>query len=96
MQDYGRTLIVGEQTFGKGTVQQHRGLGRIYDFYDNPPGSVQFIAKFYRIDGVVLNIEVLFQILFSHLILMLKNGEKARGQCATLGQHKTCKIYNLW
>ena len=52
MQDYGRALIVGEQTFGKGTVQQHRGLGRIYDFYDNPLGSVQFtIAKFYRIDG---------------------------------------------
>ncbi|MCC2604373.1 carboxy terminal-processing peptidase [Planctobacterium marinum] len=52
MQDYGRALIVGEQTFGKGTVQQHRGLGRIYDFYDNPLGSVQFtIAKFYRING---------------------------------------------
>lgn len=52
MQDYGRALIVGEQTFGKGTVQQHRGLGRIYDLYDNPLGSVQFtIAKFYRING---------------------------------------------
>lgn len=52
MQDYHRALIVGEQTFGKGTVQQHRGLGRIYDLYDNPLGSVQFtIAKFYRIDG---------------------------------------------
>ncbi|GGW88491.1 carboxy terminal-processing peptidase [Alteromonas halophila] len=52
MQDYNRALIIGEQTFGKGTVQQHRGLGRIYDLYDNPLGSVQFtIAKFYRIDG---------------------------------------------
>ncbi len=52
MQDYNRALIVGEQTFGKGTVQQHRGLGKIYDLYDNPLGSVQFtIAKFYRIDG---------------------------------------------
>jgi len=52
MQDYGRALIVGEQTFGKGTVQQHRGLGRIYDLYDNPLGHVQFtIAKFYRING---------------------------------------------
>ncbi len=29
MQDYGRALIVGEHTFGKGTVQQHRGLGRV-------------------------------------------------------------------
>ena len=52
MQDYGRALIVGEQTFGKGTVQQHRGLGRIYDMFDNPLGSVQYtIAKFYRING---------------------------------------------
>ncbi|MCY7293912.1 carboxy terminal-processing peptidase [Alteromonas sp. a30] len=52
MQDYGRALIVGEQTFGKGTVQQHRGLGRIYDLYDNPLGHVQYtIAKFYRING---------------------------------------------
>ncbi|MDF2177536.1 carboxy terminal-processing peptidase [Aliiglaciecola sp. CAU 1673] len=52
MQDYGRALIIGEQTFGKGTVQQHRGLGRIYDLFDNPLGSVQFtIAKFYRING---------------------------------------------
>lgn len=52
MQDYGRGVVVGEQTFGKGTVQQHRPLGRIYDLYDNPLGSVQFtIAKFYRING---------------------------------------------
>lgn len=52
MQDYGRALTVGEQTFGKGTVQQHRGLGRIYDLYDNDLGSIQFtVAKFYRING---------------------------------------------
>ncbi len=52
MQDYGRAVIIGEQTFGKGTVQQHRGLGRVYDLYDNPLGSVQYtIAKFYRING---------------------------------------------
>ncbi|HBY37767.1 MAG TPA: tail-specific protease, partial [Alteromonas sp.] len=52
MQDYNRALIIGEQTFGKGTVQQHKGLGRIYDLYENPLGSVQYtIAKFYRING---------------------------------------------
>ena len=52
IQDYGRGVIVGEHTFGKGTVQQHRGLGRVYDLYENPFGSIQFtIAKFYRING---------------------------------------------
>ncbi len=52
MQDYGRALIVGEDTFGKGTVQQHRGLGRIYDNFDGELGSMQYtIAKFYRING---------------------------------------------
>ena len=52
IQDYGRGVIIGEHTFGKGTVQQHRGLGRVYDLYKNPLGSIQFtIAKFYRING---------------------------------------------
>lgn len=52
LQDYGRAVIVGEHTFGKGTVQQHRPLGRVYDLYSNPLGSIQFtIAKFYRING---------------------------------------------
>ncbi len=52
IQDYGRGVIVGEHTFGKGTVQQHRGLGRVYDLFENPLGSIQYtIAKFYRIDG---------------------------------------------
>ncbi|MFQ3264751.1 MAG: carboxyl-terminal processing protease [Colwellia sp.] len=52
IQDYGRGVIIGEHTFGKGTVQQHRGLGRVYDLYDKPLGSIQYtIAKFYRING---------------------------------------------
>lgn len=52
MQDFGRGVIIGEQTFGKGTVQQHRSLERAFDMYDNPIGAVQFTTgKFYRING---------------------------------------------
>lgn len=56
MQDYGRALVVGEPTFGKGTVQQYRSLNRIYDQMLSPEwpalGSVQYtIQKFYRING---------------------------------------------
>lgn len=52
MQDYNRAVIIGEQTFGKGTVQVPRGLSRTYDLDANPLGSVTFtIGKFYRING---------------------------------------------
>lgn len=52
LQDYNRAVIVGVQTYGKGTVQQHRGLDRNYDSYAKPMGHVQYtMAKFYRING---------------------------------------------
>ena len=59
IQDYGRGLIVGEQTYGKGTVQNLIDLDRFF-----PQGSTDkssstskygqlklTLAKFYRIDG---------------------------------------------
>lgn len=52
MQDYGRAVILGENSYGKGTVQQHRSLNQIYDLFDEKLGYVQYtIQKFYRING---------------------------------------------
>lgn len=52
LQDLGRAVIVGDTTFGKGTVQQSRPLDRIFDYNSEPLGSIHYtIAKFYRING---------------------------------------------
>ncbi|MCR5085430.1 MAG: carboxy terminal-processing peptidase [Succinivibrionaceae bacterium] len=52
LRDWGRAVVVGDTTFGKGTVQQNRPLSRIYDFNDNKMGSIHYtIAKFYRVNG---------------------------------------------
>ncbi|MEE0987199.1 MAG: carboxy terminal-processing peptidase [Succinivibrionaceae bacterium] len=52
LQDWGRAIIVGDRSFGKGTVQQGRPLERIYDYFDKPLGSIHYtIGKFYRISG---------------------------------------------
>lgn len=51
IQDYGRGLIVGEQTYGKGTVQNWFDLNRLSNS-EQPIGHLKFTtAKFYRING---------------------------------------------
>jgi carboxyl-terminal processing protease len=52
IQDYGRGIIIGEQTFGKGTVQNLLELNRMIRLGDAELGNVKLtIAKYYRING---------------------------------------------
>ncbi len=52
IQDYGRGLIIGETTFGKGTVQNLIDLDRFQNSRDPRFGQLKLtIAQFFRIDG---------------------------------------------
>lgn len=77
MQDYNRAIIVGQQTFGKGTVQQSRSLNFVYDLDQDPLGFIQYtIQKFYRIDGGSTQLKgVEADIRFPEIINAKKTGE---------------------
>jgi len=52
MQDYGRGIIVGEPTFGKGTVQTLLDLNRFVPGNDDDLGRLRLtMAEFYRVSG---------------------------------------------
>jgi len=52
IQDYGRGIIIGEPTFGKGTVQNLFNLDNYMTTSDRKLGQIKLtMAKFFRIDG---------------------------------------------
>lgn len=52
IQDYKRGVIVGEQTYGKGTVQNLIDLNRLFKNDNDKMGQLKLtIAKFYRVNG---------------------------------------------
>lgn len=70
IQDYGRGLIIGEQTYGKGTVQNLIDLNRLSSKKDLNLGQVKLtIAKYYRINGgSTQNLGVIPDIVFPSMI----------------------------
>ncbi|MBS1952253.1 MAG: tail-specific protease precursor [Cytophagales bacterium] len=52
IQDYHRGVIVGESTYGKGTVQRMQDLSQILNEKNTPVGELKYtFQKFYRVSG---------------------------------------------
>ncbi|WP_339387583.1 carboxy terminal-processing peptidase, partial [Vibrio caribbeanicus] len=97
LQDYGRAIVLGENSFGKGTVQQHLSLREMYDFFDKGLGYIQFtIQKFYRINGGSTQIKgVTPDILFPTAIDPEETGESVEDNALPWDSIKMAKYQRL-
>ncbi len=79
IQDYNRGIIVGTQTFGKGTVQNIMPLSRMFPYSKDKLGQIKFtVAKFYRITGAsTQNIGVLPDITIPSRFDVMEVGESS-------------------
>jgi carboxyl-terminal processing protease len=80
IQNYGRGIIIGENTYGKGTVQNLIDLNRISSKRGFKFGQVKLtIAKYYRIDGSsTQRLGVIPDIVFPSPILSEEFGESSK------------------
>ncbi|MBS0383177.1 MAG: carboxy terminal-processing peptidase [Proteobacteria bacterium] len=79
IQDYGRGLIIGEQTFGKGTVQNLTSLDQLAMNTKPTFGELKMtVAEFFRVDGDSTQLHgVTPDILFPHSIGWKDYGESS-------------------
>jgi carboxyl-terminal processing protease len=79
MQDYGRGLIIGEPTFGKGTVQTLIDLNRYVPGNDEDLGRLRLtMAEFFRVSGGSTQLRgVVPDLLFPTAKYISEHGERA-------------------
>jgi carboxyl-terminal processing protease len=91
IQDYGRGLILGDQTYGKGTVQNMIDLNKLVRSNSEKFGQVKItIAKYYRINGGSTQMKgVIPDIKFPSLTDMYEYGESSEPSALPWDQIKT-------
>ncbi len=91
IQDYGRGLILGEQTYGKGTVQNLIDLNRLMPGSKDKLGQVKLtIGKYYRITGgSTQNLGVIPDILFPSAFEAHEFGESSEPSALPWDQIKS-------
>lgn len=94
IQDYGRGLIIGEQTYGKGTVQNLMDLKRFIPTTRDKLGQVKLtIAKYYRITGSsTQNIGVIPDIPYPSPVNHEEYGESAQPSALPWDQIETSEF----
>jgi len=91
IQDYERGLVLGEQTYGKGTVQNMIDLGRFVPSAGEKSGQLKLtIAKYYRINGSsTQNLGVVPDIPFPSAVTPEEYGESSRQSALKWDQIKS-------
>ncbi|MGD8779578.1 MAG: carboxy terminal-processing peptidase [Ignavibacteria bacterium] len=95
IQDYGRGLIIGERTFGKGTVQNLIDLNRFVPIKNEKLGQLKLtIAKYYRVTGnSTQRMGVIPDVIFPTEINSSEYGESAQPTALEWDKINSAKFY---